>query len=211
MNKHTRRCCVLNCRNSNYKILSKTKTKLFKFPRNVNRCRDWVCAIGFPSVASCTWETLITHGYVCKDHFEEKYVTAIQGITVNAVPTIFPYLRTPLSEPQLRLFDESVPVQKSALGFEYYERVGSNVKDPTVNQNPIMHNIVVEAESIIKLEEVNFELLKEAKVGSHVEEPIMIKNPIKDDIVVEAESIIKLEEVKEEPNDYVESSWTFLS
>ncbi|KAK7873661.1 hypothetical protein R5R35_013201 [Gryllus longicercus] len=112
MNKHTRRCCVLNCRNSNYKILSKTKTKLFKFPRNVNRCRDWVCAIGDPSVASCTWETLITHGYVCKDHFEEKYVTAIQGITVNAVPTIFPYLRTPLSEPQLLLFDESVPVQK---------------------------------------------------------------------------------------------------
>ncbi|KAK7788486.1 hypothetical protein R5R35_010378 [Gryllus longicercus] len=101
--KPCRRCWVPTCRNSKPKEAA--KKKLFLFPRDVARCREWIKAIGDVTLAETELKKLNTIRFVCEDHFPPSKITPQTRPAADAVPVFFNPVRRPLTEDDLQAFD----------------------------------------------------------------------------------------------------------
>lgn len=104
--KPCRRCWVPTCRNAKPKEAA--RKKLFLFPRDVARCREWVKAIGDTSLAETELRKLNSIRFVCEDHFPPSKITPQVRPAADAVPVIFSPVRVPLNDTDLQAFDLQV-------------------------------------------------------------------------------------------------------
>ncbi len=99
-NKSKNHCVAFGC-NSNYS--KNNTTHLFRFPKEVNRCLEWVKNTGLKFLQGKSATSLNKNSRLCDQHFEESQFQNESKSTLkwNAVPTLFPTL--PNQPPKIEL------------------------------------------------------------------------------------------------------------
>nr|XP_057909037.1 THAP domain-containing protein 1-like isoform X2 [Doryrhamphus excisus] len=91
-------CSAINCRN---RRLKRPDLSFFKFPRNKDRCRQWVVSARRTDLLSRTTCYISTNCHLCAEHFTEDQFSNRQvknRLNWNAVPNVFQFPDPPKSE-----------------------------------------------------------------------------------------------------------------